>query len=76
MGPPDLRREFDDGGLVDVNAVPGSVLATLPGFTPASAEEVVRTRERVGPLTSPEELVVYGSVPPEVLDLLLFRPAG
>lgn len=80
VGRPDLRRTFDDGGLVDVNAVPASVLATLPGFTPALAEEVVRVRERVGPLSSVEELVVYGSVPPDVLervrDLLLFRPAG
>jgi hypothetical protein len=79
VGRPDLDREFDDGGLVDVNEVPASVLATLPGFTPELAEEVVRARERVGGrLFSPEELVVYASLPPDVLDhardRLLFRP--
>jgi hypothetical protein len=79
IGRPDLDRAFDDGGLVDVNEVPASTLATLPGFTGELAEEVIRARQRVGGrFFSPEELVVHGRVPPEVLervrDRLLFRP--
>jgi Helix-hairpin-helix motif len=79
VGRPDLDREFDDGGLVDVNEVPAATLATLPGFTSELAESVVRARQRVGGrFFSAEELVVHGGVPAEILervrDRLLFRP--
>src|SRR5438552_3485651 len=58
VGRPDLDRQFDDGGLVDVNAVPVEVLATLPGFTGELADEVLQARDRVGQFFSPEDLVV------------------
>jgi hypothetical protein len=78
VGRPDLQRTFDDGGLVDVNAVPATVIARLPGFTRRFAQEMEKVREHLGHLSSAEELVVYGSVPLDVLervrDLLLFRP--
>jgi hypothetical protein len=77
VGRPDLDRQFDDGGLVDVNAVPVEVLATLPGFTGELADEVVQARDRVGQFFSPEDLVVLAGVPATVVDQvrdrLLFR---
>src|SRR5215218_1504302 len=44
IGRPDLPRTFDDGGLVDVNAVPESVLAGLPGLTPQQARHIAIDR--------------------------------
>jgi len=77
VGRPDLDRSFDDGGLVDVNAVPAEVLAGLPGFTGDLADEVVQARDRVGQFISPEDLVVLAGVPANVVDQvrdrLLFR---
>ncbi len=79
IGRPDLDRDFDDGGLIDVNEVPAAVLATLPGFTSALADEVIRARDLVGGrFFAADDLVVHGGVPPEVLervrDRLLIRP--
>lgn len=78
IGRPDLgSRDFDDGGLIDVNGVPARMLADLPGFDAAMAERVVAARERHGPLTSGAELVVYADVPNKVVaklaDRLIYR---
>ena len=73
VGRPDLDGEFDDGGLVDVNAVPAELLAGLPGFSGDLADEVVRARDRVGQLFSPEDLVVLAGVPAPVVDQLRDR---
>jgi hypothetical protein len=78
IGRPDRHRDFDDGGLVDLNRVPATVLAQLPGFTPALADRVVAVREQRGGLLSVDELVVFAGVPPETLaacrERLLVRP--
>lgn len=78
IGRPDLGRGFKDGGLIDVNAVPATVLSSLPGFDPAMAERVVAARERHGGLHSGNELVVHADVPNRVVDKLadrlLFHP--
>jgi len=77
IGRPDQQPEFDDGGLVDVNHVPASVLADLPGFDPAMAERVVSARERFDGLTSGADLVVHADVPNDVVarlsERLIFR---
>ena len=64
IGRPDLPREFDDGGLVDVNHAPAAALTELPGMTPALAERVVRVREECGGFTSVEELSALAELPP------------
>ena len=64
IGRPDLPREFDDGGLVDVNHVPARALAELPGMTPELVERVVRVREECGGFTSVEELSALADLPP------------
>lgn len=63
-----------------MNGVPVEVLAALPGFDRAMAERVVAARQRHGPLTSGDELIVYADVPNQVVsdlaDRLIYRTAG
>ncbi|WP_251063672.1 MULTISPECIES: helix-hairpin-helix domain-containing protein [unclassified Streptomyces] len=63
IGRPDLPRQFDDGGLIDVNHVPVAVLATLPGFTPELAERVARSRDEHHGFAFVQELEVYANLP-------------
>ncbi|WP_433499366.1 ComEA family DNA-binding protein [Sphaerimonospora sp. CA-214678] len=66
IGRPDLPRQYDDGGLVDVNHAPARVIAALPGMTPALAEQVVKARETVGAFVSAEDLSAAASLPPNL----------
>ena len=43
IGRPDVPHDYDDGGLVDVNHVPGDVLASSLGLTPAESAAVAAT---------------------------------
>ena len=73
IGRPDLPREYDDGGILDVNHVPADALAALPGFTPEVAARVVEAREECGGFTLLTELVVYADVPEELAEELADR---
>jgi hypothetical protein len=66
IGRPDLRRQFNDGGLVDVNHAPPEALTTLPGITGEMAERVVRLREETGCYVSAEELSARAELPPSL----------
>jgi len=70
IGRPDLPREHDDGGLVDVNHVPGDVLTSCLGLTPQETAAVVAARDQLGGFTSPEELSAYAELPPDRVDAL------
>ncbi|MDX6281515.1 MAG: hypothetical protein QOH03_2586, partial [Kribbellaceae bacterium] len=48
IGRPDLPRDYDDGGLVDLNSVPAAWLATLPGITRQEADAIVLSRTQHG----------------------------
>ncbi|MER7439549.1 AfsR/SARP family transcriptional regulator [Micromonospora avicenniae] len=78
IGRPDLPRTFDDGGLIDVNAVPEQVLAALPGLTADQCRHIAVDRWLHGPYTSLEDLAVRCMLPPNLTeplrDLLLFLP--
>jgi hypothetical protein len=78
IGRPDLPRQFDDGGLVDVNHVPAQVLAERMGLSAPLADQVVQTRERLGGFAGPEELVGFTELSEAtvnaVRDRLLFLP--
>jgi hypothetical protein len=76
IGRPDLPREYDDGGLVDVNHVPGAVLASGLGLTPAEQQDVLAARDKLGRFVSAEELCEYTQLSPdrvdELRDLMIF----
>ncbi|MCF0092561.1 BTAD domain-containing putative transcriptional regulator [Micromonospora sp. MH99] len=78
LGRPDLPGTFDDGGLVDVNAVPEQVLTALPGLTSEQGRQIVVDRWLRGPYASMEELAARCLLPPSATeplrDLLLFLP--
>ncbi|MET7393048.1 hypothetical protein ABZS66_06065 [Dactylosporangium sp. NPDC005572] len=79
IGRPDLYRQYDDGGLIDVNNVPSAVLARELRLPAEAAEQIVDARERLGGFSSPDELVVYcaGITPAQlgnIRDRLVFLP--
>jgi hypothetical protein len=77
IGRPDVPRDYDDGGLVDVNHVPGAVLAAELGLTADEVTDVVAARDKLGKFTSAEELCAYTDLSPdrvdELRDLMIFN---
>jgi hypothetical protein len=76
IGRPDLPRAYDDGGLVDVNHVPGAVLAPALGLAPGEVTDVLAARDRLGRFTSADEVCAYTQLSPgrvdELRDLMIF----
>jgi hypothetical protein len=76
IGRPDLPRQYDDGGLVDVNQVPGAVLASGLGLTPQEVTDVTAARGKLGRFASADELCAYTELSPdrvdELRDLMIF----
>jgi hypothetical protein len=76
IGRPDLPRDYDDGGLVDVNHVPVGVFSSGLGLTAIEARDVVAARDKLGRFVSAEELCEYTQLSPdrvdELRDLMIF----
>jgi DNA uptake protein ComE-like DNA-binding protein len=70
IGRPDLPRDYDDGGLVDVNHVPAAVLAGHLGLSQAEVADVLATRDRLGRFASADELSAYTAMAPDRVDQL------
>jgi len=70
IGRPDLPREYDDGGLVDVNHVPAAVLAAPLGLSAAEVSDVLAARDKLGRFASADELCAYTSLTPDRVDEL------
>ena len=74
IGRPDLPRQWEDGGLVDINHVPAATLTTELELPPPVAATVVAVRDRLGGFSGPEELIVYcDAVTPDRLALIRDR---
>ncbi|MEV7968700.1 helix-hairpin-helix domain-containing protein [Sphaerisporangium sp. NPDC088356] len=78
IGRPDLPRQYDDGGLVDVNHAPAEVIAGLPGMTAELAQRVVAARADVGGFISAEDVSIAVDLPPELtadlVELTIYLP--
>ncbi|NPC97825.1 helix-hairpin-helix domain-containing protein [Nocardioides sp. zg-DK7169] len=70
IGRPDLPRRVDDGGLLDLNAIPADRLTPLTGLSPEEAERVAHAREQLGRFTSINELALYADLPESTASLL------
>lgn len=68
IGRPDLSRQYDDGGLVDVNHAPEAVLVSHLGFHANQARKVIEVRDQIGRFDSIDDLSVLADVPPRMLD--------
>jgi DNA uptake protein ComE-like DNA-binding protein len=64
IGRPDQPRQFDDGGLVDLNHAPLHVLVSLPGVTERSARQIQDWVERSGPFSSLGEVMLVIEISP------------
>jgi DNA-binding SARP family transcriptional activator len=73
VGRPDLPRAYDDGGLVDLNHVPGHHLGRLRGIDARTAHAIVVDRMERGPYRLPEDLVARGMIAPEALHRIAGR---
>ncbi|GAA4929905.1 ComEA family DNA-binding protein [Actinoplanes utahensis] len=80
IGRPDLPgRQYDDGGLIDVNHVPADLMMRHLSIERPLAEQIVAARELHNGFTAPEELVVFcDGLTPNKLELfrdrLIFIP--
>ncbi|GAA2577362.1 helix-hairpin-helix domain-containing protein [Actinomadura fulvescens] len=66
IGRPDLPRQYNDGGLIDVNHAPAEALTLLPGITPELAVRIERVRAETGGFMSAEELSAVAGLPPSL----------
>jgi len=79
IGRPD-RGTADDGGLIDVNHVPESMLVRLPGIDRALARRIAKTRSEIHGFSSLEDLGTVMDLPPDVVEEMreraIFLPRG
>ena len=73
IGRPDLARQYDDGGLVDVNHVPEAFLVSHLGLSSEQARTVVQARDHIGGFQSANELSGLAEVPVHTLDAIRDR---
>lgn len=62
IGRPDLPREYDDGGLVDLNAAPAQTIADFCQVPEPVARAITDTRATIGRFSSVEEAMMYANV--------------
>ena len=68
IGRPDLPRQYDDGGLVDVNSAPVEVLRQALGLTADQSSQVVETRHQLSRFEHPDDLIQYAGLEPSTVD--------
>jgi DNA uptake protein ComE-like DNA-binding protein len=73
-----LPRQFEDGGLIDLNHAPAPIMVQLLGLSEAEAAQVTEAHERIGGFSSAEEVIAYTDLSPTLIDglreRLLFLP--
>jgi hypothetical protein len=76
IGRPDLPWQYGDGGLVDINRVPGYVLAASLGLTQQEVTNLTAARDKLGKFSTADELRDYAELPlgrvDELRDLMIF----
>lgn len=77
IGRPDLARNYDDGGLVDLNSAPAAVIASVCGLDAATADAIVDIRTTVGGFAAVDDVatVVPYSALDRVRDRAIVLPA-
>jgi hypothetical protein len=73
IGRPDLARNVDDGGLVDLNTIPAEQLARCAGLSAEEASRLVDARQQAGPFVSIDEVAVWAELPDTTITMLRER---
>jgi hypothetical protein len=73
IGRPDLPRQYDDGGLVDVNSAPAEVLRDALGLTGDQATQVVDARQHLNRFEHPDDLINLAGLEPSTFDTVRDR---
>lgn len=73
IGRPDLPRQYDDGGLVDVNSAPEESLSRYLGLSSAAAAHVVEVRQQLGRFERGDDLVNLAGVELSAYELVKDR---
>lgn len=62
IGRPDLPRQYDDGGLIDLNSAPAHAIATACSIEASLAGRIVEARQELGSFSSLDEVFVFAEV--------------
>jgi hypothetical protein len=73
VGRPDLTRQYNDGGLIDVNHVPEAILVSHLGFSQDQARTAVDVRNRIGGFLNADDLCSHAGLPIAHLDAMRDR---
>ena len=73
IGRPDLPRQYDDGGLVDVNTAPFEVLRDSLGLTSDQATQLVDARQHLNRFEHPDDLISLAGLEPNTVDTVRDR---
>lgn len=81
IGRPDLPRQYDDGGLVDLNSAPAEAISAVCGLSSTAAEDIVAARARCGGFLTVDDLFSLADLPIGTWDVVRDRgvvipPAG
>ena len=73
IGRPDLPRQYDDGGLVDLNSAPVQVIAQACELPLDVAQTIAEVRTGFGRFSSVDEAVVYAKLNEDAADIMKDR---
>lgn len=63
VGRPDVHRDYDDGGLLDLNSVSVQTLGQHGGLNHVDAAKIVEVRSQLGRFVSMDEVLAYVDIP-------------
>ncbi len=73
IGRPDLPREYDDGGLVDLNSAPAAQIARRCDIPRELAERIVAARRAGAPFARVDDAFTYTDIPVGLWDRIRER---
>lgn len=73
IGRPDLARNYDDGGLVDLNQAPAQAIEKVCGIDRAIADSIVAARESRGGFLAVDDVFTAADVPISQWDVIRDR---
>jgi hypothetical protein len=73
IGRPDLPRQYDDGGLVDVNHAPRGVIVQWLGLDEAQAARLVQVRDELDGFRHLDDLMTLGGLDLDDFERVRYR---